>query len=513
MNKPENDISRRALLSAGLAGTGSIVLGGTSLARESAAAESKGVSPADASPLKSRFGFKGEVLASSSPGFEQAAVGNLWNELRPGRHPQIIARATDEQDVVAAVKFARVNKLKVTVRGGGHNWCNPSLRDSGLLIDLTGLNRVISIDPGARKAIVQPIISNRDAQAALNAHGLSFPSGHCPEVKLSGYLLSGGMSWNHGVWGPGVGSVEAIEIVDAKGDMITASATENSDYFWAARGAGPSFFGVAVRYHLKLYPLPQAITSSAYYYPYDQLIPVAKWLEQIAGRLPSSVELSLFVVQAPPDIADKAAASNGKMVLVSAVMFADSPDTAAATLSLLDTYPSLDRCLSRSVAKPTNFPALFDGSGALWPGHLRCKVDALFFNAPVADLCLAVKDHVLTAPSPATVLMFAVYTGKNRPPATPSDAAFSVTGALYGGPWTMWSAAAGDDPNISWHRKCVELLRPHVAAHYIGETDFVGHPEFARLSYKPAEWERLHKLRKKHDPEGMFFGFSGGLRA
>jgi FAD/FMN-containing dehydrogenase len=181
------------------------------------------------------------------------------------------------------------------------------------------------------------------------------------------------MSWNHGIWGPGVASVEAIEIVDAKGDVITASATENPDYFWAARGAGPGFFGVAVRYHLKLYPLPQAITSSTYYYPYEQLVQIAGWLDQQASRLPSNVELSLFAVQAPPDLADKAKVSNGKIALVSAVMFADSPDAARSTLGLLDTYPSLDQCLSRSVLKQTNFTDLFDASGALWPAICVAK--------------------------------------------------------------------------------------------------------------------------------------------
>jgi FAD/FMN-containing dehydrogenase len=159
--------------------------------------------------------------------------------LQPTRRPQLIAQVTDEQDVVAAVKFARANKLKVAVRGGGHNWCNPSLRTSGMLIDLTNLNKVISIDPVARTAVLQPIISNRELQTALNPLGMSYPSGHCPPVKISGYLLGGGMAWNHGVWGPGVGSVEAIEIVNADGDMITASATENLDYFLGCAWRGP----------------------------------------------------------------------------------------------------------------------------------------------------------------------------------------------------------------------------------------------------------------------------------
>jgi FAD binding domain len=514
MSSPKYDISRRGLLSAGFASGSAIVLGGAPVYGETAAATRQGgTGQANIGPLKSTFGFKGSVVRSSDPGFGDAAFGDLWNKLQPTRHPQIVAQAKDAHDVVAAVKFARANKLKVTVRGGGHNWCNSSLRDSGLLIDLAGLNKVLSVDPTRRKAVVEPVVSNRQIQAALNAYGLSFPSGHCPEVKLSGYLLSGGMSWNHGVWGPGVGSVEAIEIVDAKGKLITASATENLDYFWAARGAGPGFFGVAVRYHLKLHPLPRAITSSVYYYPYEQLVPIASWLGPLARRLPSNVELSLFAVQAPPDLAEKAAGSNGKVALVTATMFADSPDAARSTLAVLDTYPSLDQCLSQSVTKETNFTELFNASGALWPGNLRCKVDALFFNEPLADLCRVIKDHVLATPSPATVFMFAVFTGTNRPPATPHDAAFSATGELYGGPWTMWNAAADDAANISWHGKCLELLKPHVAAHYVGETDIVGHPEFAKLSYKSAAWERLKHLRKKYDPEGLFFDFSGGFSA
>jgi hypothetical protein len=174
MKRPEYAISRRDLLSAGLAGTGSVALSCLPLA---AAAQQPSATKLDPGALKSSFGFSGNILHASQPGFEEAAFGNLWNELRPKRHPQIVAQAMDKQDVAAAVKFAQANKLKVTVRGGGHNWCNPSLRNGGLLIDLSNLNRVVSIDAASQRAVVQPIISNRQIQAALNAHGLSFQAG------------------------------------------------------------------------------------------------------------------------------------------------------------------------------------------------------------------------------------------------------------------------------------------------------------------------------------------------
>ena len=195
--------------------------------------------------------IKGQVLTASDSDFEKVAL-DVWNKYGTNmRRPQLIVRVANEQDVVEAVKYAKANKLKVTVRGGGHNWCNPSMRNGGMMIDLTNLNQVISIDAKAHKAVVQPIISNREIQARLNAQDLSYPSGHCPPVKLSGYLLGGGMSWNQGVWGTGIGSVEAVELVTPNGDIITADKDQNTNYYWAARGAGPGFFGVAIRYHLQ----------------------------------------------------------------------------------------------------------------------------------------------------------------------------------------------------------------------------------------------------------------------
>ena len=80
---------------------------------------------------------KGVVVTAGDANFTELLHGNLWNRLIPDRIPQVLVRVNDEQDVIAAVLFARANKLKVVVRGGGHNWCQPTLRNGGVLIDLT----------------------------------------------------------------------------------------------------------------------------------------------------------------------------------------------------------------------------------------------------------------------------------------------------------------------------------------------------------------------------------------
>ena len=54
-------------------------------------------------------------------------------------------------------------------------------------------------------------------------------------------------------------------------------------------------------------------------------------------------------------------------------------------------------------------------------------------------------------------------------------------------------------------------LIAHICGHYVGETNSVEHPNFAKASYKEANWHRLAQLRKKYDPDQVFFGFSDGL--
>lgn len=451
---------------------------------------------------------RGTVATRGDTGFEELIHGNLWNRLIPERSPQVVVRVADELDVIAAIRFARDNKLKVVVRGGGHNWCQPTLRQGGLLIDLTNLNKVISIDVGARRAVLQPIISNRDAQKALNAKGLAYPSGHCPQVKLSGYLLGGGMAWNQGVWGSGAESIEAIELVTPQGELITASKGENPDYFWAARGSGAGFFGVVTKYHLKLYPLPKAIHGSTYYYSMNDAAAVGDWLGGMAGKISPAVELSLFLLEAPAELKATGAAQGGAVCMVTGAAFADSRAEAEAILKPLENCPI--RCLSSSFATPLDFERLFDASGSLWPEGLRNRVEATFSNASPGDLVRAVGGHVSKSPSPITLVLFTIFTGSNVPAPHP-NAACSMSSRVYGGPWTMWKEAVGDGANTEWHNECAARLRPFNIGYYVGESDTVGRPSNAVQAFSPENWKRLADLRAMYDPDGVFFGYFDGL--
>ncbi|MGU3417813.1 FAD-binding oxidoreductase [Methylobacterium sp. D54C] len=456
-----------------------------------------------------RTACKGPVIDAGDPQFREALHGNLWNRLIPDRAPQMIVRAADEDDIVATVKFARAHGLKVVVRGGGHNWCQPTLRNGGILIDLGSLDRILAIDVAQRRAVIQPIVSNRDIQKALNAHGLAFPTGHCPQVKASGYFLGGGMAWNPTVWGYGTESLEAIELVTAQGERIRASETENPDFFWAARGAGPGFFGIVTKYFLKLHALPKAIHGSEYFYRLEDAPAVGTWLGEAAPTIAPSVELTQFLVKAPPALAEAAADRNGWVCMVTATAFEDTPEAARRALAPLDDAPVAP--LSSARVTPLDFEQLFDASGALFPEGVRSRVEATFSNHSPGAVMAAILPLWQRAPSATSVFLSTIFCGPDVP-GPQRNMARSMTSKVYGGPWTMWHEADDDQANAAWHRAVIAALKPLNIGYYIGETNTVEQPEIVAQAFTLEKWQRLCALRDEHDPDRVFFDYFDGLR-
>lgn len=159
--------------------------------------------------------LKGQVISERSEGFDAARGALLWNGRKPGTAPKLIVKAACVPDVIATIRFAAEHGLRVSPKGGGHNFSGIA-RQGGIVLDLSGLSRVW-IDAEARIAEVGPGVTNGDLAAALEARGLAFPVGHCATVPMSGYLLGGGVGWNSGAWGFGFANVDSVDVVLADG--------------------------------------------------------------------------------------------------------------------------------------------------------------------------------------------------------------------------------------------------------------------------------------------------------
>jgi hypothetical protein len=194
-----------------------------------------------------------KLLWSGDEGYEQARRDAVWNGRKPSRRPVGIALAENAADVAAAVRLAKERGVQVSVRASGHSTSAAGLREGALLVDVSRIAG-IDIDARARTAVVGPGVRGRDLDTVLDPLGLFFPHGHCSDVAVSGFLLNGGLGWNWRAYRPGCVLVRAVDVVTADGDVVRADESQNSDLYWAARGAGPGFFGIVIAFHLELQP-------------------------------------------------------------------------------------------------------------------------------------------------------------------------------------------------------------------------------------------------------------------
>lgn len=449
----------------------------------------------DVNSLRARI--SGRVIEAADSDYEAVRAALVWNALKPERRPALVVQVASEADITETIRFARSQALRVAVRSGGHSWCGTPLRDGAVVLDLSRLDAV-AVDPQSRTATVQPAVRNTTLHRQLAAHGLAFPLGHCPSVAVGGYLLTGGFGWNAGQWGPACFSVRAIDVVLADGSQVHANADQNSDLLWAARGSGPGFFGVVTRYHLDVYPLPQAIETSSYVFRLDQLPELLPPVTAVGDRLERSVELVTMVV------ADAAA---GWTCAVTATAFAATPDQARQALAPLDEAAFVRRALRSRVRQPTPFGTLYEDMDRLFPAQHRYIADTAWSNAEPNDLLDGMVPHFEAAPSSKSLLMCIAPPPPPADAPLPPDAAFSMGARSFALCYAVWDEPAADAANRAWHGAAMKLLEAKTVGHYIGESDIAATPSRAAASFAPSNWQRLAQLRRRFDPDGLFHAY------
>jgi FAD/FMN-containing dehydrogenase len=424
--------------------------------------------------------------------YEGARRGTLWNALVPDRFPEAIVSPCEEDDVVAAVRMARREGMKVTVRSGGHSWAGNHLRDGGLVIDLGGLDRA-EIDPGAGTAAVGPGCLGSELLAGLAEHDLFFPVGHCVGVALGGYLLQGGFGWNGRVHGLACMSVEAVDVVTADGTLVRADDQRHRDLLWAARGAGPGFFAAVTRFHLRLHPRPRVSANALYTYPLEVLEEVFGWAAQIGPRLARTVELMLLIHRdetGEPEIA------------LTAPVLADDEAQARAALAPLGSCPVLGEAKLSVPYFPVSFADLFAGSAAIYPDAHRWATDNMWTHAPVEELLPGLRRIAETLP-PAPSHMLWLNWGPSPPR---PDMAFSVEDDTYIALYGASQDPTRDGQVVSWATERMREMEPLASGIQLADENLGRRP--ARF-VSEENLRRLDAVRAAYDPDGVFQPWMG----
>lgn len=176
---------------------------------------------------------------------------NVRSNYLRGGSPGLVLRPETRDEVVEALAFARQHPdLPLGIRSGGHGISGRSTNDGGIVIDLGKLNEIEIIDPATRRVRLGPGSRWGDVAAALAPHGLALSSGDYGGVGVGGLATAGGIGWLTRKHGLTIDHLRAVEMVLADGTAVRASEDENSDLFWAVRGAGANF-GIVTAFELE----------------------------------------------------------------------------------------------------------------------------------------------------------------------------------------------------------------------------------------------------------------------
>ena len=144
--------------------------------------------------------------------------------------PLAVAFPRTPEQAAAAFHLARAHGIPLTARGGGTS-CASNAIGPGLVLDFSRyMNRVISIDPEARTATVEPGCVGSTLQAAAAEYGLRFgpdPSSQ-NRATIAGMVANNACGPHATAWGRTSDNIVSLECIDGQGRRFTATTSHDS---------------------------------------------------------------------------------------------------------------------------------------------------------------------------------------------------------------------------------------------------------------------------------------------
>jgi len=208
--------------------------------------------------------------------------------------PLVVAEACGRTDVQAAVRTAREYGLPLAVQATGHGTKVPA--DGGILLRTSAMASLL-IDAERMIAKVGPGTRWGAVIDAAGQFGLAPLAGSSRDVGVTGYTLGGGVGWLARKYGFAADSVVRAEIVTADGRVVTASADEHPDLFWAIRG-GSGNFGIVTSLEFRLYPVRQ-VHAGIVYFDFDRAAETLKFYREWSATIPNELSTAVVLTRVP----------------------------------------------------------------------------------------------------------------------------------------------------------------------------------------------------------------------
>ncbi len=138
------------------------------------------------------------------------------------RVPRLVAHPTSADELATVVATAAEAGVPITMRGAGTSVAGNAL-GGGILVVTRTMDRIVSIDPEARRATVQPgVVLGELNRVAMAAHGLRVgpdPSTHA-RCTIGGMLGNNACGAHSVAWGTTAENTLALDVVRASGARV-----------------------------------------------------------------------------------------------------------------------------------------------------------------------------------------------------------------------------------------------------------------------------------------------------
>jgi FAD/FMN-containing dehydrogenase len=237
---------------------------------------------------------RGRVVERGAPDYDEARA--LYNAMID-KQPAAVVYCVDEQDVAAALGFARKRDLRVAVRCGGHNGAGLGSVDDGIVIDLSPMNEV-TVEPASRMVRVQGGARLGAVDRATHEHGLAVPAGIISTTGVGGLTLGGGVG--HLTRGAGltIDNLVAATVVLADGSIVQTDAERAPDLFWAIRGGGGNF-GVVTSFSFRCHNV-STVNAGPVLYDIGDAGELLRWYREFMPAQPDELSGFFAFLSIPP---------------------------------------------------------------------------------------------------------------------------------------------------------------------------------------------------------------------
>lgn len=434
----------------------------------------------------------GRIVLPGDPDYDQAR-----QESNPAFQawPQVIVYCAGEQDVRLCIAFARMQSLWVAVRCGGHSTAGYSVND-GMVIDLSELDSVVLDEARALVHVGAGTDFDR-FNAAMDGTGWHVPTGACGSVCVGGFVQGGGYGYTSRAYGIQSDRVERMRIALADGRIVTASAEEHPDLFWALRGGTGGNFGIVLQVSYRMVRLDQVWAFAV------------SWEAAHAAQVLELMQRDFMKTGAPDALGYMMNLGyvGGQPVYMVQGMYCGPREEGLAAIAAWLAVPSAQLLVDQTGTYPKMDAYLEDHPYSLPDdlpdGAAETKASG-YVDRPISRAqWQAVIDYFQTSPNPWSLAYLEPYGGAiNRYPA--GDSAFvhrridmDVVVDVF------WRSEAERAQMTSWLEGFMRLLRPLMNGRV-----YQNYPDARLADFREAYWgpafERLLTVKQRYDPDNFF---------